>query len=56
MYSVLNRNDKVVIARNCHKSVYNGLVLTGAVPIWIMPEYNADWGIFESINTNITGQ
>ncbi len=50
MYSTLKRGDKVVIARNCHKSVYNGLVLTGAVPIWLMPEYNEEWGIFESIN------
>ena len=52
MYSVLNRNDKVLIARNCHKSVYNGLVLTGAVPIWIMPQYNEEWGIYETINLN----
>lgn len=50
MYSLLKKNDKVVIARNCHKSVYNGLVLTGAIPIWIMPQYNKDWGIFETIN------
>ncbi len=50
MYAILNRGDKVVIARNCHKSVYNGLVLTGAIPIWLIPQYNQDWGIFESIN------
>ena len=52
MYAVLNRNDKVVIARNCHKSVYNGLVLTGAVPIWLMPGYNSEWGIYDSLNLN----
>lgn len=51
MYALLTRGDKVLIARNCHKSVYNGLVLTGAVPVWIMPQYNKEWGIFESINT-----
>ena len=50
MYAVLNKGDKVVIARNCHKSVYNGLVLTGTVPIWLIPQYNEDWGIFETIN------
>ncbi len=52
MYSVLNRNDKVIIARNCHKSVYNGLVLTGAIPIWLMPDYNPEWGIYDSLNLN----
>lgn len=50
MYSLLSKNDKVLIARNCHKSVYNGLVLTGAVPIWLMPSYNEEWGVFDSIN------
>lgn len=50
MCALLGRGDKVLIARNCHKSVYNGLVLTGAVPIWIMPDYNKDWGIFEGIS------
>ena len=50
MMSVLSRNDKVLIARNCHKSVYNGLVLTGANPLWLMPTYNKDWGIYQPIN------
>ncbi|MCD7879337.1 MAG: aminotransferase class I/II-fold pyridoxal phosphate-dependent enzyme [Candidatus Gastranaerophilales bacterium] len=50
MFAVLNKNDKVLIARNCHKSIYNGLVLTGAVPVWLMPNYNKEWGIFENIN------
>ncbi len=52
MLSLLSRNDKVLIARNCHKSVYNGLVLSGAIPLWLMPQYNDSWGIFESININ----
>lgn len=50
MYALLNRGDKVLISRNCHKSVYNGLVLTGAVPVWILPNYNKDWSIFEGIS------
>ena len=49
MLSVLKNGDKVIIARNCHVSVTNGLVLTGAVPVWIMPEYDAEWGIFKGI-------
>ncbi len=49
MKAVLSSNDKVLIARNCHKSVYNGLVLTGAYPIWLMPSYNRDWGIYNPI-------
>ncbi|MBQ3642761.1 aminotransferase class I/II-fold pyridoxal phosphate-dependent enzyme [bacterium] len=53
MLASLTRNDKVLIARNCHKSVYNGLVLTGAIPIWIVPHYNEEWDIYEPININV---
>ena len=50
MLSVLKDNDKVLISRNCHKSVLNGLVLTGAKPIWILPEIDEKWGIFKPIS------
>ena len=49
MQAVLKPNDKVLIARNCHISVYNGLVLTGAEPIWFYPEYDNKWGIFKGV-------
>ncbi len=53
MFALLSKCDKVLIARNCHKSVYNGLVLTGAVPLWIMPQYNEEWGIYETISLDL---
>ena len=53
MFALLNRCDKILIARNCHKSVYNGLVLTGAVPLWLMPQYNKEWGIYETISLDL---
>ncbi|MEI7475645.1 MAG: aminotransferase class I/II-fold pyridoxal phosphate-dependent enzyme [bacterium] len=37
--ATLKRGDKVLIARNAHKSVINALILTGANPVW----YNTDW-------------
>lgn len=48
--AILKENDKVLVARNCHISVYNGLVISGACPVWFMPEYDKDWGIFKGIN------
>lgn len=39
MLTTLKENDKVLIARNAHESVFNGLVLTGAVPVWFAPDY-----------------
>lgn len=50
MKAILSKDDKVIIARNCHVSVYNGLVITGAKPIWIYPEYDKEWGICTHIN------
>lgn len=32
-------NNKIIIARNCHKSVYNGVKLFGLEPIYVEPEY-----------------
>ncbi|MDI3311750.1 MAG: aminotransferase class I/II-fold pyridoxal phosphate-dependent enzyme [Thermoanaerobacterium sp.] len=37
MSAVLNDGDMVVVQRNSHKSVYNGLILTGAIPIYLKP-------------------
>ena len=38
--SVVKENDKILIARNAHESVFNALVLTGAIPVWVLPEYD----------------
>ncbi len=54
MKTVLNFKDRVLVARNCHKSVYSGLVLTGAEVEWFMPDTSSDmckkWGIMGKIN------
>ncbi|MCF0228418.1 MAG: aminotransferase class I/II-fold pyridoxal phosphate-dependent enzyme [Parasporobacterium sp.] len=41
--------DKIILPRNVHKSVYMGLVLSGAVPVWIMPGYMTEYGIMGKI-------
>ena len=35
--------EKVLIARNVHKSVLMGLILSGAVPVWLQPEDLPGW-------------
>ena len=34
-----------IIARNSHKSVYSGLTLAGASPVYVRPQILPDWGI-----------
>lgn len=38
LLSVLNERDKIIIPRNIHKSIIGALVLSGAHPVFIMPE------------------
>lgn len=47
--SVLKRGDTVLMARNCHKSVYKAVELVGAVPEYILPETD-EYGIFGEIS------
>lgn len=45
MLSTVNRGDKVLVARNVHKSVINALMLSGAYPVWVNPEWEMNWNI-----------
>ncbi|MFK8185834.1 MAG: aminotransferase class I/II-fold pyridoxal phosphate-dependent enzyme [Phormidesmis sp.] len=37
--------DKIILPRNVHSSAIAGLILSGATPIYLHPQYNADWDI-----------
>ena len=37
--------EKIMIARNAHKSAMMGLTISGARPVYVMPEILEDWGI-----------
>lgn len=43
--SVCDPGDKILIPRNSHKSAVNALILSGAVPVYIEPEYDMKLGI-----------
>lgn len=42
--------EKVLVARNCHKSVLMGLIISGAVPVFIEPEKCSEFGTFGSLS------
>lgn len=44
------KKDKILIARNSHKSVYNGVYLNELVPIYVYPEYVNRYGFSGGIN------
>ena len=41
--------DKVIIARNSHRSVISGMIFADANPIWLLPEKLEKWGIWGAI-------
>ncbi len=48
--TVTKENQKIIVARNCHRSVISGLTMTGAIPIWVTPEWKDEWEIWGTIN------
>lgn len=37
-----NRGDTVLVGRNCHKSIYNGIALKELTPIYLYPEFSTE--------------
>lgn len=48
IYSMISlaacEGDKIIVDRFCHKSVINAIMLRGATPVYITPEYNYQFG------------
>ncbi|MFJ7734805.1 aminotransferase class I/II-fold pyridoxal phosphate-dependent enzyme [Lysinibacillus sp. NPDC097287] len=42
--------DTLIVPRNCHKSVMNGIILSGAKPVFIQPEVDQHFGIAHGIS------
>ena len=41
----LSEKDKVILPGNCHKSVINSLILSGAIPVFVSPEIDDNLGV-----------
>lgn len=44
------KGQKVIVNRNCHRSVLTGLIISGADPLWIIPEKLSEWGLWGNID------
>lgn len=49
VYALAADGGRAVVARNCHKSVYHALELTGVEPVFVMPDVDAQTGICSRI-------
>jgi arginine/lysine/ornithine decarboxylase len=42
MLSVAGPHEKLLVARQSHKSVISGLILSGVAPVWVRPSWDGD--------------
>ncbi len=50
--SVCKPGDKIIIPRNIHKSIVNGMILGGVNPVYIQPEINERLGIANGVTVH----
>lgn len=43
------RGDQIIVARNCHISVYNAISINGLKPYYLQPECDVNTGIYKGI-------
>src|SRR3954454_10777636 len=52
LHTVTRPGEKIVVSRNSHMSVITGLVLCGASPVWVMPEYDEELEIAHGVSSD----
>jgi arginine/lysine/ornithine decarboxylase len=56
LLATLEENDIVLVQRNCHKSILNGIELACAKPVFLDPVVHNEWGIAGGISIDIVRQ
>lgn len=57
LLSTVKPGDTVLLPRNVHRSVLSGLILTGAKPVWFLPERLPEWGLWGAVTpAQVTAQ
>ena len=47
--SSVKEGEKIIVPRNVHKSMLMGLILCGATPVYVMPEYSTKWQMWGGV-------
>ena len=48
--ALTQKGQKIIVNRNCHRSILTGLIISGAEPIWICPNKIDDWSVWGNID------
>jgi len=44
------KGQKIITNRNCHRSLLTGMIISGAEPLWLIPQRLDEWGIWGSVS------
>ena len=50
MMTAVRPGETLVMARNGHESAFSGLVLSGAMPVYVEPEYDDRWQVAHGVD------
>ena len=50
--SIISKGDTLIMASNCHKSVYNALMLSGGKAVFVAPETLKDYGLAGEVSAS----
>ncbi len=56
IFSVCNEDDKIIIARNCHKSVYNACMLRHLRVVYLEPEFDRSNGYYTRVLQSVVDE
>jgi len=43
------QGKKIIVNRNCHRSVLTGMIISGAEPLWVIPQKLDEWSLWGKI-------
>ncbi len=47
--ALTKKGKKIITNRNCHRSILTGMIISGAEPIWLIPNRFTEWGIWGNV-------
>ncbi len=56
MAAVCRPGQRLIVGRDCHRSVINGMLLAGVTPVYVLPEYSGSFGIHTGIPAEAVGK
>ena len=54
--ALTKKGKKIIVNRNCHRSILTGMIISGAEPIWLVPNRFEEWGIWGNVTPEILEQ